>query len=321
MTGQLYIDGTDAYASFGVFVTKGSYNNLVSFPPIKEPDKNDWPEEDGQEFDLTASVLNVSEVSIDFAFIDETGLGSFVTILSDMSYHDFQFNEIGRTYRLRLSSQGSYEICQGLEIAKFTFANDFPREEDYTYREPVNNILMPKGYEIDDKDLLDYGVLVLAGSNAEILKSPAVKKNLLRNFKYQDGAIYDGEVVKFQTKDVSLKCLMRANTIESFWRNRDALLYDLTRPSPKVDDEGYEYSDTERIFYCEEFSEEYPCYYKSCQTNDLLINDGIWWQFTLTLVFTSFRVEDTEYLLSSEAGELITTEDGEYYIDLKDYAN
>lgn len=321
MNGRLYIDGADAYTSIGVFVTKGSYNNVVSFPPIKEPDKNDWPEEDGQEFDLTAPALNTSEVSIDFAFRDETGLGFLVTILSDLSYHDFQFSEIGRTYRLRLSSQGSYERYPGLETAKLTFANDFPREADYVYQEPVNDILMPKGYEIDDKDLSDYGVLVLTGSNAEILKSPAVKKKLLQNFKRQDGAIYDGEVVKFQTKDVSIKCLMRANTIESFWRNRDALLYDLTKLSTKVDDEGYEYSDAERIFYCEAFNEGYPCYYKSCQTNDLLINDGIWWQFTLTLVFTSFRVEDTEYLLACEFGEFIITEDGEYYIDLKDYAN
>ena len=58
----------------------------------------------------------------------------------------------------------------------------------------------PKGYELDGKDLTDYGVVVLKGSTAEILKTPAVKKNLLQNFKRQDGAIYDGEVVKFQTK-------------------------------------------------------------------------------------------------------------------------
>ncbi len=175
---------------------------------------------------------------------------------------------------------------------------------------------MPKGYEIDDKDLSDYGVVVLQGSNAEILKAPTVKKNLLQNFKRQDGAIYDGEVVKFQTKEVSLKCLMRAGTVELFWRNHDALLHDLTRLSAKVDDEGYEYSDAERIFYCDEWSESYPCYYKSCQTNDFMLNNGVWWEFTLKLVFTSFRIGETEFLLSSEAGEFIITEDGEFYIDL-----
>ena len=46
MKGQLLIDGIEAYTSLGICVTKGSYNNLVAFPAMKEPDKNDWPEED-----------------------------------------------------------------------------------------------------------------------------------------------------------------------------------------------------------------------------------------------------------------------------------
>ena len=317
MKGQLFIDSLDAYSEFGIIVAKGSYKNLLNLPATKEPDKNDWSEEDGAEFDLSFLALDTVDVSIELAFRNDIGLGSLMVILSDMGYHDFQFTELGRTYRLRLSSQGSYEIYTGLETAKFTFINDFPREAEYEYLEPVNSIPMPKGYEIDDKDLSDYGVTILEGSNAEILKSPAVKKNLLQDFKRQDGAIYDGEVVKFQTKEVNLKCLMRTPDIEAFWRNRDALLYDLTKLSLKVDEEGYEYSDAERIFYCEDFFESYPCYYKSCQTNNILFNNGVWWEFTLKLVFTSFRIEETEYLLASEDGELILTEDEEFYIDLK----
>ena len=56
MTGQFYLDGIDAYTSLGICVTKGSYNNLVAFPAIKELEKNDWPEEDGQELDRKSVV-------------------------------------------------------------------------------------------------------------------------------------------------------------------------------------------------------------------------------------------------------------------------
>ena len=45
----------------------------------------------------------------------------------------------------------------------------------------------------------------------------------------------------------------------------------------------------------------------------------IWWVFDLTLVFTSFRVIDDEYLLASEDGELVISEDGEFTIDLGEY--
>lgn len=316
MKGQLLIDGIDAFESFSLTVLKGSYNTLVAFPATKEPEKNDWPEEDGQEFDLTSPSLDSGEVSLEFAFRDDLGFGGLIALLSDMSYHDFDFLLLGRTYRLRLSTQSSYTIYPLFEVVKITFANDFPRDADYVYKEPVNDFPLLKGYEIDNKDFSDYGVAILKGSNAEILKSPAVKKNLLQSFKRQDGAIYDGEVVKFQTKEVALKCLMRTKDIEVFWRNRDALLHDLTRLSAKTDEEGYEYSDAERIFYCEEFFEYYPCYYKSCQTSNFRMNNGVFWEFTLKLVFTGFRAKETDYMLAAEEGSLIVTEDGEYYIEL-----
>lgn len=318
MKGQLYIDGKDIFTELGVATLQGNYGELVAFPPSKTPDSNDWAEEDGKEFDLSTIALDSRELTLSFGFFSEWKYNNFVALLSDMAYHDFNFPHLGRTFRLRLSSQNSFEIYNTTQVSKFTFANDFPRPADYVYQPPANTIQLPKGYELDDVDLSSYGVLILKGTNEEILKTPAVKKNLLQNFKRQDGAIYDGEYVKFQTKDVNLKCLMRAPDFETFWRNRDALLHNLTKLSAKTDDEGYEYEDAERIFYVDEWSESYPCYYKSCKTVDFNPFGGIWWEFTLTLVFTSFRFGDTEYLLASEAGEFIITEDEEYYIDLGD---
>ena len=64
MKGQLLIDRIDAYISLGICITKGSYNNLVAFPTMKEPDKNDWPEEDGQEFDLSSPTLDTDRKSV-----------------------------------------------------------------------------------------------------------------------------------------------------------------------------------------------------------------------------------------------------------------
>ena len=317
MKGQLYIDGKDA-SDYGMISIWGSYNELVAFPNSKTPDSNDWAEEDGKEFDLSAIALDSKDVTLEFGFFDEWKFNDFVALLSDMGYHDFNFPQLGRTFRLRLSSQSSFEMFNSSERSKFVFAHDFPPPADYVYEEPVNLYTMSKGYELDDVDLSAYGVILLKGSNQEILKSPAVKKNLLQNFKYQDGAIYDGQFVKFQTKDVNLKCLMRAPDFDTFWRNRDALLYDFTRLSVKTDAEGYEYEDAERIFYVDEWSESYPCYYKSCKTEHFNPLGGIWWEFTLTLVFTSFRLGDTEYLLASESGEFIITEDEECFIDLGD---
>lgn len=318
MKGQLYIDGKDVHTEYGVATLQGNYGELITFPPSKTPDSNDWAEYDGREFDLSEIHLDTRDVTLEFGFFSEWKYNDFVALLSDMGYHDFNFPQLGRTFRLRLSSQNSFEMYSNTERSKFTFANDFPRSDDYVYQEPINSILLPKGYELDGVDLSAYGILVLQGTNEEILKTPVVKKNLLQNFKFQDGAVYDGEYVKFQTKDVSIKCLMRSPDFDTFWRNHDALLHDLTKLSAKTDGEGYEYEDAERSFYVDEWSENYPCYYKSCKTDSFNPLDGIWWAFTLTLVFTSFRLGDTEYLLASEDGRFITTENEEYFIDLGD---
>lgn len=53
MTGYCYIDGIDIYDEFGVIVEGDGYDELLSFPSLKEPDKNDWPEENGIEVDLS----------------------------------------------------------------------------------------------------------------------------------------------------------------------------------------------------------------------------------------------------------------------------
>lgn len=40
MKGQLFIDNTDVYTQFGVSVTKGGYNDQLTFPDLREPDES-----------------------------------------------------------------------------------------------------------------------------------------------------------------------------------------------------------------------------------------------------------------------------------------
>ena len=305
MTGRFYIDDKDAYSEFGIFIAEGGYNELLSYAPLKAVESNDWPEEDGQEFDLSAPALDTRELVLKFAAHRVLRVGAFVELLSDHAYHTFDFRSIGRTYKLRLASQSALNLAGRLETFSLKFDNDFPLPDNYTYVEPQSELVAQSGYELNARSLAEYGVYILKGSDAEIQKSPAVKKNLLQNLKGQHGATYDGEVVAFQTKEVKLSCLMRAKTMDEFWRNYNALLYDLIRPG-------------ERSLYVDNTGYEYPCYYKSCSTTQFHPVGRIWFQFNLTLVFTSFRVGDDEYLLASEDGEWVMSEDGVFAIDLRE---
>lgn len=308
MLERTFIDSVDIYDTFGVIVTQGGYKGLVQYAPLKKTTSTSWPDEDGIEVDLDTPALDTKQFSITFGADSHNGTDpdwvGLVVMLSEGAYHRFEFTEIGLPpLMLRMTSQPNLEIIRSLQFFTLEFADDFPLR-DYTYVAPQSNTTAPQGFEIDDIELSNYGVCVLKGSMDDILKSPPIKANLLTNINSSHGSIYDDEIVNFETKDVKLNCLMQANTLEEFWRNYNALLYNLVRAG-------------ERRLYVDQIGSEYPCYYKSCNVSEFDPTDRIWFKFSITLVFTSFRVNDNECILTGEDGEYIITEDSNYTIDLK----
>ena len=92
-TGRFYIDGKDAYAAYGVFVANNGYTGLISFPPYKELDKNDFEEENGIDVDLTSPAFSVREFAITFYSKDYWKTVDFIALISDGSYHEYNFAE------------------------------------------------------------------------------------------------------------------------------------------------------------------------------------------------------------------------------------
>jgi len=304
MTGRLYIDGHDAYLQWGVYVVVGGWNEAIAYAPLKTVEFNDWQEEDGIEADLSDPKLNAKEISLNFAY---SGLYSrfieFVNLLADGAYHEFNCVHIRRQFTLRMTQMPNLDHAATLGFVSIKFSNDFPLK-GYAYREPSSSVVRAEDYLIDGVPFTDYGCRILKGSLSEVMKSAAVKPNLLRNIATQPGAIYDGAVVTFKSKDVKLNCLMRADTLDELWRNYDALLFDLIRPD-------------ERLLEVSELEQTFPCFYKSASVSEFYPDDKIWLAFTITLTFThSFRLEGDDYVLASEDGIIIFTEDGENAIEM-----
>lgn len=300
------MDGYDVYKQFGMYVVEGGYNELVAMPPLKTVTSNDWQEEDGIEADLSAPVLNTREVSIKFAIVGlYSSLFDFLDILSDGAYHTFSCSEIGRTYRLRLTQQPNLKAIKLLGTATLKFSDDFPLD-GYTYQAPYSRSVIYSGeYTFDGLPFTSYGVRLLKGSYDEIVRSAAVKLNLLRNIGTQTGATYDAKQVTYKSKDVKLSCLMRADDLDELWRNYDAFLYDLIRPN-------------EHTLWVDELEREFLFHYKSCQVTKFCPTDRIWLAFTLTVTFTQdFRIGEEDIVLASEDGIVVFTEDNTYAIELR----
>lgn len=304
MTGRLYIDGNDIYTQFGMYVVQDGWKALVAMPPLKAVTANDWQEEDGIEADLENPVLNSREFQINFAVSSVYNrYNAFVEMLSDGAYHEFDCAILSRKYTLRMVAQPRLDYAETLGFVAIKFADDFPLK-GYKYKSPSCRMIPANDYKFDGHCFTDYGARVLQGSLSEVMKLPDVKKNLLRNIKTLSGATYDDKQVTFKSKDVKLKFLMRAESLEELWQNYDALLYDLTRPE-------------ERSLWVNQVEQSFPFFYKSCTVTRFFPKDKIWLEFTLTLTFTrSFRIGEDDVLLASEDNILIITENGVYAVDL-----
>ena len=275
MTGRTFIDGKDIYTSFGAFVTEGGYADLVRFPSLKSVEYNDWHEEDGIEPDLSDPKLDTKEITITFAIRGGKGkTDDLIQLLSDKVSHLFDFREMGLSVNLRLASASAPTVAGHLRLLPLTFADDSPLE-DYEYAEPHSSMPQINDYLIDGRRLSDYGVRLLQGTQASLESMPAVKQNLLRNVSGISGAIYDvNGKVTYKSRNVTLQCLMRAPSLTDFWRNRNALLYDLIRPD-------------ERVLSASMIGRDFKCFYQSMSVNEFIPVNDIWMKFTLTLTVTN----------------------------------
>lgn len=306
MKGALYIDNVDMYLRFGAVFISGGCDDILTFPALKEPVKNDWPEEDGVEVDLSEPKLDSKEITLDFFAVDAFG---FVDFVSKPEYHVFRITSLGREWKLRLSSQTDNKVWEDSTRFSLKFVQDEVEVPEEYPPTSYCGVIIPKcSYEIDGVALRDYGITVIEAKD-DVLKSPAAKRNMLRQIQIKDGQIYDVKQLFFSTKDVTFKCEMCADSIEQFWKCYDAFFYDLIQPD-------------ERALFVEYTDEEYPCYYKKSSGFKILSLSGtIRVSFSFTLVFTVFRIGETDYILGSEDGERIVLEDdGETCIDMKYYA-
>lgn len=277
MTGKFRIDTIES-AAYGFVITEGSYDQLVEFPALKKPDTNSWDEENGIEVNLNNPKVESKEISL--TFISTTAghsIDEIVGILSNGANHSFYFYDLNLTKTLRFIGVNQRKGERNkMSQTTLTFSEDNPPIINAT---PASIIPTDYRYGIEGKMLTDYGIILLEGSMEELMKCPRPKKKLTIESETESGISYPDNILRYEAKDVRLKCLMRTSNIEQFKSNCNALLYELTRPG-------------EKTFYCSEMNTtDNPFYYKNMQVEKFTTygTGKIWCEFTLTLCFTKFQ--------------------------------
>lgn len=306
MRGGFYIDSRDAYADFGVLIEQYGYAGLIQYPAFKKLTATSWPDEDGDEVDLSEVQLDSKSFSMQFIIKDVSKAANFFETLTDGAYHDFEFPELGKTYKLRMSQNGSFS--QNIRLGKLTltFYDDFPQLPQSKPLAIAQTAIRAQGYEIDHIDISQFGALVLNGSEASIRQSPATKDNLKIDNKSIPGIIYDAEKVYFKTKDITLKLLINCDGINEFWGRYESLFAILLQSES-------------RKFYHVGSDTEYNCYYKSCTVSkfDILRANRLWCEFSIVLTATSYYNRYETFLTANPDFPPFLTVDGSNFKVIK----
>ena len=295
--GKLFINGRDAFVEYGVFVERYGYKGLIQQPSFKSLDYTEWSEEDGAEYDLSSPVLDTKSFSINFCITNIRYAEDLFDELSIGAYHTFEFMDLKKTYRLRMTSNGSFSSMVKLGKLALTFSDDFPMIPSADYFQYGNSYVKQRGYELDGLDFSQFGTYILKDTDDSIRKSANTKANLTVDTRSLAGVSYDANEVHFKTKDTTLKLLIDAADIDSFWKCWNSLFAIMLQPEA-------------RTFYFDALGAEYECFFKQNQVSkfDILQSGKVWCEFSIVLTFISYRPFSSYLLLATEDGYLVVTE-------------
>ncbi len=278
----LRIDGYSALEAAGAYIVSGGMDNIICFPPLKEPKRNDWGDENGIEVDLAEPRLASRECTLK-CYMRDGVINALANIADGAVVRQFLFEELDLAYMFRIKSMSveKYFDWGGLGNVSFRLVEDNPLD-GYEYLEPVadmqipsQQVLLPMWSSTNQEDTVvnasRYNCRVLDGTRIETSDLPSVKEPMVRSISTINGSEVDGVQNFFKERTHKIQMLMRATTFANLWRNWFALLYSLTTPELK-EFGAYGYT--------------FNAYYKSCTVDEFSPFDK-WIKFTLTIVETN----------------------------------
>ena len=299
LTGRLLVDNTDAYTTYG-FVLK-DYAPLLTMPTYKTVATNDWHEQDGLDADLTNPVLGGRQFALKFGLshpLTESEAQAMLYALTSQVYHSFEFPHIGKTFMLRLVSNGSFAQNVRFDTLSLTFAEDVVNIPAVTF--PTAESVPQQGYILDDADFALFGCQVVKGTRDTFLKFAQPKEALKRSISIDNGIAYDiGDTIRLKPRDITINLHIRTASVADFW----AQWYALWNAVLKIDTDTSII--TERaVRTIEGDGMTFRAYYKQNKVDRFLLIDGggVWCDFSITFTVIAYSRGDEWYYLITEDG-------------------
>lgn len=298
MRTTLYIDGRDAWSDYRVCLAEGAYAALLSPPSLKDPESTDWPEEDGEEFDLNTPVLDKRTVNLPLCVLNKSYIEDLLYDLADGASHHFSVPSLSRSWYFRLSKVSKLETSMGIGSLTLSLVEDQPSAYEGDIPDETPARITQRGYVIDEVDLSQYGFVVLEGTADSIMAHADTKDNLAVSSSTINGQVYDNYLVSFKTREITLKLFAHRIGVAEFNQRFNALMATLT-------------SAGEHTFECPEIDPAIVFYYNSATVKDFTIMDdgNVWCEIHVKITATSSRPATRHRILGDEDSNAIAIGD------------
>ncbi len=259
------IDGINIKSTFGATILDNSYESLLQYPKLKEPQKNDWAEYDGLEVDLVNPVLDKKDIVLKiYCNCDVEG---FINFLMQKTYRTYEFEDLGLSFKLRFFgitnirthyNIGGVIVCKEFELKLSDDSGQIP-ELNYSVQSSIHDL----GFLLDGKNFKDYGIYPKAEK-----EQAETKPKLEIRSRFITGVRVAEQIGKKKEYTATLKLFIHSNT-QSFLSGYYQFLNDLIKPN-------------ERILTIQ--GKEYKCYYQSSKINDFdLQGSDVWCAFDVNV--------------------------------------
>lgn len=262
LNGLYIIDGVDIWQTYSAVILKGSYSSLLAYPKRKDPDYDDWFEEDFIDVDYSTPYFDATDVTLKLGIYGSSKsdllskINSLKSFLNKSGNRNISLAGINKNVNLRYKG-ASNPVASMLSVGNqfyleqdLLFSNDNPVQLlgsgttfdstfDYTFR-GIDTELTPIPYdyividdfEINNKPIVNFGLGVTDFNSSslsfEILKTPLentyINKNGIESFVLQP--------LKYKEKTLSIGMVMAHYNISDLMNNYSAFFNELSKNTP-----------------------------------------------------------------------------------------
>lgn len=273
-TGKLYINGSDAWARYKVWLPDGQLAKLIQYPKLKTPEATEWAELFYTEYDLTTLLLDTRTVNLDFCLYGDRN--RYETLGDRLEIYPTTLKVPpldNATWTLRFTGFTNIECCGSTSTtALYKMTAQFSEDNPVTPTDTVGStkLCADSSLSINGVNISYYGARLEGDSWQEALNPYTIREGLkVTTCDKQGVALYHAAGSRLKSTTIKIPLVISGCTAAEAFRRYRMIINTLLDTSK-----------TRRIVY---YGEAHNCFYQSNSVDEFHTSYPALLKVTLTM--------------------------------------